>query len=159
MLQKYEERLVEIKKMLLELGSEVTMSCEKALSGMESLDASRFESARMMLKNAESQANAIDNEIVVTLALFGPEANRSAEHIVGHDPRVEQIFYQSISLVDFSRYDAYFDVSGLITLPRWNDLSAVDWYLWWFGVDPSQIPPASKRNKLFIPWFEWMARV
>ncbi len=87
--------------------------------------------------------------------LFGPEANRSAEHIVGHDPRVEQIFYQSISLVDFSRYDAYFDVSGLITLPRWNDLSAVDWYLWWFGVDPSQIPPASKRNKLFIPWFEW----
>lgn len=41
---------------------------------MESLDASRFGSARMMLKNAESQANAIDNEIVVTLALFGPEA-------------------------------------------------------------------------------------
>lgn len=74
MLQKYEERLVEIKKMLLELGLEVNMACEKALSGMESLDASRFESARMMLKNAESQANAIDNEIVVTLALFGPEA-------------------------------------------------------------------------------------
>ena len=74
MVQKYDERLVEIKKMLLELGPEVTMSCEKALSGMESLDASRFESARMMLKNAESQANVIDNEIVVTLALFGPEA-------------------------------------------------------------------------------------
>lgn len=74
MLQKYEERLTDIKKMLLELGSEVTMSCEKALSGMESLDASRFESARVMLKNAENQANAIDNEIVVTLALFGPEA-------------------------------------------------------------------------------------
>lgn len=31
MLQKYEERLVEIKKMLLELGSEVTMSYEKRL--------------------------------------------------------------------------------------------------------------------------------
>lgn len=74
MLQKYEERLVEIKKMLLELGSEVTMASEKALSGMESLDISRFESARLLLKNAEAQANAIDNEIVVTLALFGPEA-------------------------------------------------------------------------------------
>ncbi len=74
MLQKYEERLNEIKQMLIELGSEVTISCEKALSGMENLDVSRFESARMMLKNAETLANAIDNEIVVTLALFGPEA-------------------------------------------------------------------------------------
>lgn len=74
MLQKYEERLVEVKQMLLELGSEVTMACEKALSGIENLDASRFESARSMLKNVEAQANAIDNEIVVTLALFGPEA-------------------------------------------------------------------------------------
>lgn len=50
------------------------MASEKALSGMESLDATRFESARTLLKNVETQANAIDNEIVVTLALFGPEA-------------------------------------------------------------------------------------
>ncbi|ATB70422.1 PhoU-like protein [Sulfurospirillum diekertiae] len=74
MLQKYEERLSEIKKMLLGLGSDIIMASEKALSGMESLDATRFESARTLLKNVETQANAIDNEIVVTLALFGPEA-------------------------------------------------------------------------------------
>ena len=74
MLQKYEERLVEIKKMLLELGTEVTIASEKALSGMETLDVTRFESSKTMLKNVENQANAIDNEIVVTLALFGPEA-------------------------------------------------------------------------------------
>ncbi len=74
MLQKYEERLSEIKKMLLELGSEVTIAGERALAGIESLDISRFESARGLLKNIETSANAIDNEIVVTLALFGPEA-------------------------------------------------------------------------------------
>ncbi|MBP9567005.1 MAG: phosphate uptake regulator PhoU [Sulfurospirillum sp.] len=74
MLQKYEERLIEIKKMLIDLGLEITMASEKALSGMESLDANRFESAKTLLKNVENQANAIDNEIVVTLALFGPEA-------------------------------------------------------------------------------------
>ena len=74
MLQKYEERLGEIKKMLLELGSEISMASEKALSGMESLDIDRFESAKTLLKNIENQANTIDNEIVVTLALFGPEA-------------------------------------------------------------------------------------
>ena len=74
MLQKYEERLSEIKKMLLGLGSDIIMASEKALSGMESLDATRFESARTLLKNVETQANAVDNEIVVTLALFGPEA-------------------------------------------------------------------------------------
>lgn len=74
MLQKYEERLVEIKKILVELGSEITMASERALSGMENLDISRFESARTILKNSETIANTIDNEIVVTLALFGPEA-------------------------------------------------------------------------------------
>lgn len=74
MLQKYEESLIEIKKMLLSLGSEIIMASEKALSGMESLDVTRFESARTLLKNVETEANAIDNEIVVTLALFGPEA-------------------------------------------------------------------------------------
>ena len=74
MLQKYEERLIEIKKMLVDLGAEITMASEKTLSGMESLDIARFESAKTLLKNIENQANAIDNEIVVTLALFGPEA-------------------------------------------------------------------------------------
>ncbi len=74
MLQKYEERLIDVKKMLVELGAEVTMASERALSGIENLDVSRFESTKMLLKNIETQANAIDNEIVVTLALFGPEA-------------------------------------------------------------------------------------
>ncbi len=74
MLQKYEERLIDIKKMLQELGTEVTMASERALGGIENLDVSRFESARAILKNTETIANAIDNEIVVTLALFGPEA-------------------------------------------------------------------------------------
>jgi len=74
MLQKYEERLSQIKTMLLDLGAEITIAGETSLSGMESLDSSRFESAKTLLKNIETKANEIDNEIVVTLALFGPEA-------------------------------------------------------------------------------------
>lgn len=74
MLQKYEERLIDIKKILVELGAQVAMAGERALSGMENLDVTRFESARAILKNAENIANTIDNEIVVALALFGPEA-------------------------------------------------------------------------------------
>ena len=74
MLQKYEERLTEIKTMLIDLGIEITMAGETALFGMESLDGSRFDSAKTLLKNIENRANAIDNEIVVALALFGPEA-------------------------------------------------------------------------------------
>lgn len=74
MLQKYEERLIEVKKILVEFGSEITMASERALSGIENLDVTRFESARNILKNSENIANTIDNEIVVTLALFGPEA-------------------------------------------------------------------------------------
>ena len=84
MLQKYEERLGAIKKMLLDLGSDITMAGEKASSGIENLDLTRFESARTLLKNVEMQANAIDNEIVVALALFG---RRTAE-IVDRDQQI-----------------------------------------------------------------------
>jgi|GEM_PF-5517705 len=54
MLQKYEERLAQIKQMLLDLGSEITMAGEKALCGIENLDISRFESARTLLKKRRS---------------------------------------------------------------------------------------------------------
>jgi len=40
MLQKYEERLIDIKKMLIDLGVEITMASERALGGIENLDIS-----------------------------------------------------------------------------------------------------------------------
>ena len=50
MLQKYEERLIEIKKMLVDLGAEITMASEKTLSGMESLDIARLSQRKPFLR-------------------------------------------------------------------------------------------------------------
>ncbi|ACZ12887.1 phosphate signaling complex PhoU family protein [Sulfurospirillum deleyianum] len=123
MLQKYEERLIEIKKMLLDLGAEITMASEKTLSGMESLDISRFDSAKTLLKNVENQANAIDNEIVVTLALFGPEAKdlrkmvaylkitnelvKIAENIRSFSKRMALHLQSGISFASLHEYSAH----------------------------------------------------
>ncbi|MDD2384520.1 MAG: PhoU domain-containing protein [Sulfurospirillaceae bacterium] len=123
MLQKYEERLAEIKKMLQELGSEVIMAAERALGGMENLDSSRFDSAKMLLKNIETRANAIDNEIVVTLALFGPEAKdlrklvaylkitnemvKIAENIRGFSKRMANHLQSDISFNSLHEYSTH----------------------------------------------------
>jgi len=33
----------------------------------------------------------------------------------------------------------YFDFSGLIKMPKYDELPVVDWYLWWCGLDPSRL--------------------
>jgi len=123
MLQKYEERLIEIKRMLIDLGSEISMASEKALCGMESLDISRFDSAKTLLKNIENRANAIDNEIVVALALFGPEAKdlrkmvaylkitnelvKIAENIRGFSKRMAQHLQGDVPFVSLHEYSTH----------------------------------------------------
>ena len=56
------------------------------------------------------------------------------------------VFRQGPTLQALSRYQGAFDTSALITLPRYGQMPHVDWYLWWLGLDPREIPPASKRN-------------
>lgn len=89
--------------------------------------------------------------------LFGPDTNPANADIVGYEPWVDQVLFQGPTLVEFAQYDAYFDVSGLITLPRFNEMPTVDWYLWWFGLDPKQVPSEKKRNKGYIRWDAWNA--
>lgn len=123
MLQKYEERLIEIKRMLIDLGAEISMASEKALCGMESLDISRFDSAKTLLKNIENRANAIDNEIVVALALFGPEAKdlrkmvaylkitnelvKIAENIRGFSKRMAQHLQSDLPFASLHEYSIH----------------------------------------------------
>lgn len=87
--------------------------------------------------------------------LFGPDNNLANADIVGYEPWVDQVLFQGPNLVEFAQYDAYFDVSGLITLPKFNEMPTVDWYLWWFGLDPKQVAPEKKRNKGYIRWDAW----
>jgi len=75
--------------------------------------------------------------------------------IVGHEPWVGELHLVGPSVTDFARYDAYFDFTGLIGLPRFNEMPMVDWFLWWSGLDPASVAADRKRNILNISWVAW----
>ncbi|MBN2963182.1 PhoU family transcriptional regulator [Sulfurospirillum sp. T05] len=74
MLPKHDQKLQEIRNLLTDLGQDLVTAAEKALHGLQTGDTSRFEAARLMLKNSGTKGNHIDNQIVTSLALFGAEA-------------------------------------------------------------------------------------
>ncbi len=75
MLPRYENKINEIQKMLSRLISEVVQAHNQALAAYKEHNVDQFDAVKGTLKTIQSEANAIDNEIVKTFALFGPEAN------------------------------------------------------------------------------------
>ncbi len=75
--------------------------------------------------------------------------------IVGHEPWVGELHSTGPSVLDFARYDAYFDFTGLIGLPRITEMPMVDWFIWWSGLNPATVTVDRKRNVLNIPWVAW----
>ena len=64
---------------------------------------------------------------------------------------IESIRTQGPTLAELGRYQALFDTSNLLDLPRYGKLPRVDWHLWWMGLDPARVPAAEKRNAVAIP--------
>ncbi len=89
--------------------------------------------------------------------LFGPGANGTNADIVGFEPWIGQVFFEGPTLQDFARYDAYFDFSGLINLPKFTEMPTMDWYLWWMGLNPALVLAEKKRNCMTIRWDAWDA--
>lgn len=75
MLPRYENKINEIQKMLSKLISEVVLAHHQALAAFKDRNMGQFDEVKGTLKTIQTEANAIDNEIVKTFALFGPEAN------------------------------------------------------------------------------------
>jgi len=74
MLPKYEQKIKDIQNMIAELMGQVVEANKVTLDAYQTHDNKKYDSVRIILKFIESEANAIDNEIVKTFALFGPEA-------------------------------------------------------------------------------------
>jgi len=74
MLPKYEQKIKDIQNMIAELMGQVVEANQVTLEAYKNHDNAQYDSVRNILKSIESEANAIDNEIVKTFALFGPEA-------------------------------------------------------------------------------------
>ncbi len=87
--------------------------------------------------------------------LLGANAGVANFDIAGHDDWVGDQHLIGPSILDFGRYDAYFDFSGLIALPRITEMAISDWYLWWCGLDPAAVPAPDKRNIMHHQWPIW----
>ena len=74
MLKKYDHKVHEIEQMIAGLMDSIVEGNEYALDGYVKGDTQAYERARAALKTLEADADKIDNEIIKTFALFGPEA-------------------------------------------------------------------------------------
>lgn len=81
MLPNYESKLEEIQALTNNVVSDIILGNENALDGFINLKFERLDNVRNVLKNVEQEANSIDNNIIATIALFGPEANNLRELI------------------------------------------------------------------------------
>lgn len=87
--------------------------------------------------------------------LYGWTTNPACRDLFAHEPYIQNVFFSGLSLVEFGHYDAHFDISGLIYYAKYDSLPAVDWYLWWLGMEPEEIDPENKRNRLTFPYSAW----
>ena len=74
MLPRYENQINDIQAKLGQLISEVVQAHNLALEAYKTKSAERFDEVKGVLKSIQIEANTIDNDIVKTFALFGPEA-------------------------------------------------------------------------------------
>ncbi|MGB5965050.1 MAG: PhoU domain-containing protein [Sulfurimonadaceae bacterium] len=74
MLPKYEQKIKDIQSMIAELMGQVVEANQITLDAYKAHDLAQYDTVRNVLKSIDSEANAIDNEIIKTFALFGPEA-------------------------------------------------------------------------------------
>jgi len=75
MLSRSEEKLNKIRSDIDALGADIRRSGDMLLTALKDADAAEFERSKAVLSGIDAAANAIDNEIVTSLALFGAEAH------------------------------------------------------------------------------------
>ena len=79
MLTTYQERLEKIDQMVHDVAQKVLNAHKIALNSFENKDIKEFEAVIELIKSLDEEAREIDNEIVKTIALYGPEASHLRE--------------------------------------------------------------------------------
>jgi len=80
MLPRYENKVKEIQGMVSKLLLTIIEGSRKSLEAyekcnFETCNVELFDEVKSIMKSVENDANTIDNEVIKTFALFGPEAN------------------------------------------------------------------------------------
>lgn len=74
MLKTYEKKITLIEDEITEVFTRLIKASKIALTGIQDKDISRFSEARESISNIRETCDAVDNNIITTLALFSPEA-------------------------------------------------------------------------------------
>lgn len=82
--------------------------------------------------------------------LLGVSTNGAVASILQAVSHVGRVTTSGITLAEFIDYDAYFDFSNLLERPNYSDLSAIDFYLWWMGLNPELVSVPEKRNRMSL---------
>lgn len=72
---KYDTQIEDIRDKVSTLLENIVQANQLSLDAYESLDAQKFKDAQRLLNDVALQGDNIDNELIKTFALFGPEAN------------------------------------------------------------------------------------
>ncbi len=81
MLRNYQEKIKKINTMVEDVAKKVVNAHKIALDSYKSKDIDKFSAVMALIKSIDAEAREIDNEIVKTIALFGPEASELRELI------------------------------------------------------------------------------
>ena len=79
---KYDKQTQEIRSRMCTLLEDITESSKISLEAYKEKDLKAFAKAKDRLKNIQIQADEIDNEIIKTFALYGPEASELRSLVV-----------------------------------------------------------------------------
>lgn len=74
MISKYDHKIDQVREQIASLLKNITLASEISLKAFEENDSESFRTVQEMLGNIEVEGDMIDNEIIKTFALFGPEA-------------------------------------------------------------------------------------
>lgn len=74
MLAKYENKLIEIKTSIIEIGTGLIEANKMILDGFEDCNIEKFNNAKIYIKNVSNKTSTIDRDIITILALQSPEA-------------------------------------------------------------------------------------
>ncbi len=111
MLSNFEEKLEQINRMMRELAGMILKGEELCFEGFKSSDMQRLDEARDLVKGCRTLANEIDNEVIKTLALYGPEATQLRE-MVGYLKITNELVNSASSIRSYVKHNKALIASG-----------------------------------------------
>ena len=102
MLSNFNHKIDEIDTMMKEFVSKLIKAQQLCYQGYKKSDIKTLNSAREILKGYTNSANEIDNDIVKTLALYGPEAGNLRE-MVGYLKITNELVLTAENIISYAK--------------------------------------------------------